>query len=361
MSDRLSIAAIKMRLLERIGEVVARLVPRATRHHGYWQGPNPTRAKDGKSSFTVWRNGAWKEFDSGEKGDIIDLIAYSRRCERADAIVWAKDFLGIRDMPPEERARLDRLAAEKIEQQRKAAAADAERKRKRAFEIWLRAGGIRPDGPVTRYLRHWRIDLSAVSGLTGDLREAPALDYFGPRPAAAEPRWRYHGPALVAPIRHLKDPGFGAIMGVQALFVQEDSDKLAPLPAPKCMIGAKKGGAVWISNGPSGLTPPQRLERWRATGEQEDLLVTEGVKTGLAGALVLAELRCWALLDLGNIGAVPFLPWVRRLVVAIENDIKPAALEQREKTLDALRDRGFEVLELVPPVGSDLADTLRGD
>lgn len=357
MTHDIAIRTIKDQLLQRLPALVEKLCPGMRRHGRYWQGPNPTRAKDSKSSFTVWATGAWKEFDAGEdeKGDVIDLIAYARRCARGEAIRWAKDWLGIGAMSAEDRARLDRLAAEKLERQKRQDEADAIARRRRAFDMWLKAGPIRAGGPVDCYLKHWHIDLAELANPAGDLREAGDLAYWGPRPDASDRFWRWSGPALVAPIRQLSGPAFGEIVGAQALFVQRDSEKLAPLPTPKVMLGSKKGGGVFISNGPSGLA----ASAVAASGLTEDLVVVEGVKTGLAAATTLPEVRIWSLLDLGNIAELPPLNWVRKLIVAIENDVKPKAIEARERTLNALTAKGFDLREWTPPWGSDLADTLK--
>lgn len=360
MTDRLPVATIKHQLVGRIRELVAALAPGGRWHGSYWQGPNPTRAKDSRSSFTVWSNGAWKEYDQGEdvKGDVIDLIAYCRRCEKGDAIRWAKDWLGIGHMTREERDRLDRLAAMKAERQKKEALELAERKRRRAFQIVLEAKPWRPGTAGDRYLKHWGIDVAEIANFAGDVKEHSALDYFGPKPADRSD-FRWHGPALVLPIRQVS----GEISAVQAYFLRDDSEKLAPVPVNKPVLGPKKAGAVWISNGPSGLDPLAFARRFAETGAREDLLVTEGGKTGLAGALALPEVRVWSLLDLGNIGALPLLRWVRHLVVALENDVEPRALEAREKTLAQLAATGFDVVPFERPAawGSDLADTLKGE
>lgn len=358
MTDRLPVATIKGMLAQRLPSLLGTIAPGMKRKGNHWQGPNPTRTKDSGTSFTVWHNGAWKEFDQGEdeKGDVIDLIAYCRRCDKGDAIRWAKDWLGIGSLSPQERATLDRLAAAKAQRQKQAALDEAERKRKRAFAIVLDARPIREGSPVDRYLKHWGIDVGEIANFAGDVKEAATLDYFGPRPDG-DPGFRYHGPALVAAIRQAN----GAISTVQALFVREDSAKLMALPAAaRPVLGPKKHGAVWISNGPTGLDPLAAARRFAETGEREDLMATEGVKTGLAGAWALPEIRVWSLLDLGNIAELPFLPWVNRLVVALENDLKPAAIEGREKVLAALEAKGFDVVPYMRPAawGSDLADTL---
>lgn len=351
MSDRLAVSAIKAQLIERITSLVQHLLPGARRHGGYWQGPNPRRAKDSRTSFTVWTNGAWKEFDSDEKGDVIDLIAYCRRCTTGEAIVWAKDWLGLWDLSPAERAKLNAKAKAAEAQAADAATAERAAKIRRAHDLWAGSVPISAGGPVDTYLagRLSPCSLRDVAESERDLRQRLGLAYWGPR----QDNRPYSGPAMIAPIRQVD----GTVTGVHATFLTLDGRAKAPVPAPKVMLGIKQGGAVRLTRGESGLTWPQLV----ASGSREDLVITEGIETGLSVAVALPEVRVWAALDLGNIGALPTMPAVRRLIVCTENDVKPAAIEQRERSLDALRGRGFDVVEMAPPWGSDFNDTLRGE
>lgn len=348
MRDQLTVAAIKDQLLARIGEVVATLCPGMKKSGGYWQGPNPTRARDSGTSFTVWTMGAWIEYDSGEKGDIIDLIAYCRRCSKGEAIAWAKDFLGLRDLDPAMRAKLDAQAKAKQERARKAEAEEKAAKQRRAFDLWLGGKKLMPGSIAWRYLAGRAIDLADLVNGEGELKDSSrSLPIWG----APNRGINWIGPAMLAPIRQVD----GAILGVHATFLMPDGSGKAPVPAAKVMLGTKQGGFVRLSRGASGLP----FEDVAKTSMIEPLVLGEGIETCLSAAIALPEARVWAALDLGNLASLPFRPEIRPLVILKENDVDLAPLEQRQRVMDALADKGFDVREMVPTWGNDFNDTLR--
>jgi len=348
MTD-LTVAAIKDLLVPRLAELLVQLAPGMRRHGGYWQGPNPTRAKDGKTSFTVWHNGAWKEFDSGEKGDIIDLIAYCRQGTRGQAIAFAKDFLGLRNMPEAERRRLDEQARARAERHRKAEDDERQAKQRRAFEMWLAGRPVTAESVTGRYLAGRGIALAELVNAEGDLKDsAGSLKYWGPRGEGDRP---WLGPAMLAPIRQLS----GEILGVHATFLKPDGTGKAPVLNAKLMLGLKQGGFVRLSRGVSGL-PFGDLAK---AGLAEPLVVGEGIETCLSVALAVPEARVWAALDLGNMATLTPHPGIGPLVILKENDTKPAAIDQRQRVMDQLAAKGFDIREMVPPAGNDFNDTLK--
>lgn len=351
--DRLTVAAIKDQLLPRMQELVATLCPGMKRHGNYWQGPNPTRAKDSKTSFTVWTMGAWKEYDSGETGDVIDLIAYCRRCTKGEAIAWAKDFLGLRDLDPATRAKLDAQAKEKRDRQAKAEAEERAAKQRRAFDLWLGGRKLAPGSLAWRYLAGRSIDMAELVNAEGDLKDsATSIRYWGPR----EPGFDWLGPAMLAPIRRVGGETGGEILGVHATFIDPVSQGKAAVPNPKLMLGTKQGGFVRLTRGETGLPFEDQVK----ADITAPLILGEGIETCLSVAVALPEHRVWAALDLGNMASLPFLPQIRPLVILKENDTKPQAIEQRQRVMDQLTDKGFDVREMVPPAGNDFNDTLRG-
>ena len=106
---------------------------------------------------------------------------------------------------------------------------------------------------------------------------------------------------------------------------------------------------------PSGRT----LAEVAAAGDAEDVIVAEGIESGLGWVPAAPEARVWAALSLGNIAALaPVLsrPGVRRVFWAIENDVKAKAIEAQERVRQALAETGKPVIEMPSPVGSDIAD-----
>ena len=346
--ERIPVSAIKEGLLPLLPDLVGRLVPGAQRHGQYWQAPNPTRAEKSRTPFTVWANGAWKEYDSDEKGDVIDMIAYCLRCDRTGAIRWAKDYLGIDRLSDDERRAMAKRALEKAEKRAADADADKERKRQSAFKLWLDAPPMVPGDPAVLYLRDARgIDLFAVPNLVAG--EGRFL--------ARTRHWvgKFDAPAMVWPVRTL-----GAVTGVHLTFLRQTAkgwDKVDHA-SPRLMLGDVSGGVVYISHGPSGLPPREAA----MAGYRDPLILGEGNETGLSLALGVPEARVWATLSLGNMAKAPVNhPCVGAVFVALENDIKSAALGMRDKMLDTLTARlGAAPGQLVPPCGSDFNNTLTG-
>ncbi|HOB97678.1 MAG TPA: hypothetical protein PKM43_02895 [Verrucomicrobiota bacterium] len=58
--------------------------------------PNEHSHGDANPSFSIFDDGRrWKDFATGEGGDVLDLIAKSRGCRMGDAIRWVEDRLGV--------------------------------------------------------------------------------------------------------------------------------------------------------------------------------------------------------------------------------------------------------------------------
>jgi hypothetical protein len=53
-------------------------------------------------------------------------------------------------------------------------------------------------------------------------------------------------------------------------------------------------------------------------------------------------------------------PAISAVILAIENDVKPQALKQREKVIETLEGFGKPVIPMKPHMGSDFADVMKG-
>lgn len=79
------------------------LLPGGKRKAGEWTAGN-TLGEAGQSlsvRLTGAKAGVWKDFASGEAGDLLDLWAATRGCSIAEAITEAKAYLNIRDTMPQ--------------------------------------------------------------------------------------------------------------------------------------------------------------------------------------------------------------------------------------------------------------------
>lgn len=96
-------AELAQRMAAESASIVAHLLPDGKRQAGEWK----CGSKNGEpgQSLSVRLSGAkagiWSDFSTGEKGDILDLWTAVRGVSMTQAMVEAKQFLGVRDSMPE--------------------------------------------------------------------------------------------------------------------------------------------------------------------------------------------------------------------------------------------------------------------
>ncbi len=359
-------------LEERLDRLVFEFWPNAETH-----GPviycNPKPGDLGSFQvFLVTRGknigGHWARYSQKRGGNVLNLIAYGLSGETehkpasyGPAILWAKQWLGL-DRPETDAERRRREA--RFERRRRENAAKAEQAARRASdhvaEIWR---GARPidwddtDNPVVRYLTGdpvWKGDKN-VGNRGFDLG---AIEHWcGPKVLRYHPElWHWTAkvtvPAMIAAISSphgfrsvhctALDPG-----GVGKAKIRGNA---------KLMRGPVEGGFVPITLGETGLT----LREAEAAGCVSSLLICEGIETGTALACGISEPRIWAALSIANIAALAPLiarsTAIDRVVLAIENDVKPQAIRDRERVLSALEEAGKPVYSIRSHAGSDFAD-----
>lgn len=100
-------AEVSQLLADRAADVVAHLLPRGKKAAGEWK-VGSVNGEEGQSlsvRVTGTKRGLWKDFQSGEGGDLLDLWVASRACSMAEALREAKSFLGVRDEMPQREAK----------------------------------------------------------------------------------------------------------------------------------------------------------------------------------------------------------------------------------------------------------------
>lgn len=97
---------IAQRLAENAAGVAQHLLPKGKKAAGEWK-VGGIGGEEGQSlsvRLTGAKRGVWKDFQSGEAGDLLDLWAAARSLSIAEALAEAKAYLGVRDdMPKRER------------------------------------------------------------------------------------------------------------------------------------------------------------------------------------------------------------------------------------------------------------------
>lgn len=349
-AHRLSVPEIKALLQDRVGELAPALVPEGKRQGRYWLARSPLRDEKNES-FAIWLTGAgrgaWKDFGSGDKGDIIDLIAVfacGGGCPpsidaRKGAIHWAKTWLGL-DRGGVDASSLRRAFKRVAAQTQRRDEDERGQKQKKAFEIWLAGDGLR-DTVADVYLRARGIDLRAIPNLEASLRFCARIKH---------PHCDHVGPAMlgkfVGPI--------GDFRACHVTFLAQDGAGKAALERPKIIYGSFTGAVIRLTRGESGLSPEE--------APPGPCVVGEGIETVLTAALARPDWRAWAAGTLDNMGNVPKHRCVDAWIVAADNDLKPTARESFERALAKISALGLPVV-VARAFGekNDLNDLLMGE
>lgn len=96
-------AELSLRMASDVPAIAAYLLPNGKRQSGEWK-VGSTNGEVGQSlsvRLSGAKAGVWKDFSSGESGDVLDLWAACRGLTVAQAMNEAKQYLGVRDTMPE--------------------------------------------------------------------------------------------------------------------------------------------------------------------------------------------------------------------------------------------------------------------
>ena len=367
MTRRPSAAEVKSHALDRLENILDRLAPGGRISGGLYSPRNPTRDDKKPGSFVIRVTGAARgsfvEYvnPDSEKGDVIDLVSYlltggaldfKSRERRGAAIRWIADFCGLERMQDSQRAAAHEAAKRRQEQ----AAGEAQRvvqKRTRAFNMWLKAGGIL-GSPAEKYLANRGIPIAGMAErLETDLRCIPSLEYWLDRKRHEHSNKPYgeRFPCMIAALRDIRD----VVRAVHCTFLSADGQHKADVVKPKLIWPDYKGCVIHLAKGGSGLTVKDAI----AAGLRETVAVSEGIEDGLTLALGAPELRVWAAASLANIGNAPALPIVDSWLIHRQNDNSYAAVKAFDQVRRKLEETGRPVAEIASHEGKDINDLLR--
>lgn len=371
MSDRAEIAHVKVLLNDRLEELCAWLLPHGRRYGGVWVSNNPVTGDFGHEPhlrvYLTGIVGSWKDYRSGQKGDVLKLIQYVRETDFHGAMEIARDWLGLQRMSVQERRVSNDAARKRMAEAEAAAKRKEDAKRREAEKRFLSAA---PYGSGTAAEMHARrfdietrgIDLDAIRHLDkSTFRYHPALEYWSLAEWRKDPQTgRFYkakaGPELPAII--------SAMRSATGQFIDHHCTFLDPVKPDKALLykGTKKlsprlmllpnaGAVMRISHGPEGLPPEQSCQ-------PHPLILGEGRETCLRLAQAVPEARVWACGSINGIRNAPVqFPFVSAIFVAGENDWeKPQALAQLDAALEALEASGKPVELMRPHDGSDFND-----
>ena len=256
--------------------------------------------------------GKWTDAATGEHGDLLDLIAASRRIDATRTVL-------------EEARRFLNLPVPEVVRTRAPALAGSPEAARRLFAASKPIIGTL----VETYLRERGI--TALQDCTA-LRFHPRCYYRQDGEAAAGARADW--PALVAAVTDLD----GTMTGAHRTWLDPSGRTKAPVATPRRAIGHLLGNAVRF-------------------GTAVDVMAAgEGIETILSLRRVMPTLPLVAALSANHLAALALPPALRRLYIARDND--PAGRRAADVLTERAQDGRVEALVLAPTLG-DLNDDLR--
>jgi hypothetical protein len=306
-------AEISRLLADRVDVLALDLLPGGHREGHEWRAGS--LAGEPGSSLGVHlygqKRGVWADFATGDSGDALDLVRASLGVDMAEAMAWARRWLGIDDGE----ANVPRRAPAKP------SAADPDRWRR----PWQSARPI-AGTPAESYL--------AARGLRFDNPDGQVLRFAARRARKSPDEQFEHLPALLCA---LSDARTGEQCGIINIYLQQDGRDRIRDPKGKTVTGRARGAVVMLS----AFDEPTM-----------GLALCEGVETGIA--IFQSELRpIWACGGAGTLANFPLLGGIEALTIAADTG---APGQQAAATLaERWRRAGREVSTAAPPAG-DWAD-----
>ena len=359
-------AEIKDLLKQRIAGLCATLLPNGKMEGRLWVANHPH--KDSPKQLPALKiavrgdAGAWRDYRSGEKGDVILLIAMCLQTDFAGAMKWARDWLGIRQMSRADRQALREAAATHQKAAADRSAKDRAYKLIKAQELFHVAhsfGGHPIEKHAFAYFAERRCSMALVDHLnTQSFRFSPATSWW------KGAKWDYRngqrfktseGPEFPAVHSALRAKT-GMVTCCHVTFLDPLLPAKAPVQPAKLMYGEALGAVIEISTGEGGVA------FWHETVPRP-LILCEGIETGLAIAGAVPEVRVWAGASMAGMGAAPIdHACVSDLTVARDNnDGNRQALAQLDRCLAQLEAHGKPMAIMKSHVGDDFNDLTKGE
>lgn len=322
-------------------EALARdLLPAGKRHGGWWCVGSLAGEPGGSLiiRLTGDRRGHWQDKATGEAGDALGLLTQCRFGGDTKAgYRGACDYLGLPypDAPPQQQRQPRPPPPPQGEDTR-------ERYRMVAQQRWLEARASIVDTPVDAYLMGRGIDIRKLPRVPGALRFHG--DLFN-----SDTRLRL--PAMVAAI-HGPD---GTHQATHRTWLERTGGGWikARLPRNKMVLGDFPGGSIRLARGASN-----RALKDAPAGDP--VVIAEGIESALSIAIAVPEVRVLCAVSQGNMASVWLPDQIGTVILAIDNDIKPAAKIAAQRIVDRYLERGCDVRTARSPVGNDFNDALTG-
>lgn len=336
-------------LRERAEELAFALFPAAVKSGGMLHigSVHGERGDSLKIMLNGPKRGTWADYaaspgDVAGMGDMLKLVQLTvapplgNAHPSANAVRWAKGWLGIESMDP---AALDRFRVRSEAAQRKAEAAAAgvvERSALNARNMWL-AGAPIVGTPAIRYLEGRGIDFATIGRVPGALRfrhDVNHADYGRPCPALLTAGIALDGVHSCTHATYLdraSDGSWGKLPPYQHTDLETGEVKL--VKCAKKIFGKGHGYHFPVLKGPSG----KGLKHMPAG---EALHISEGLEDALTFAMVEPGARIVMAGTLGRIGEMDVPPQCGDIVILAQRDAPGSkAAESFAKQIEAQQAR----------------------
>ncbi len=317
---RLNASELAQRLGRQAEAVCRHYLSNGRKQGNYWQ-VGDVQNTPGRSMFVRLTGpeagkgaaGKWVDAQSGEHGDLLDVIAESLGLiDFADVAKEARRFLSLPHPEPEPQSRKSRTPP--------APSGSSEAARR----LW------RMTHPLIGSLAETYLRGRGIADLRGtaNLRFHPNC-YWRPEGDGSTETW----PAMIAAVTDLN----GKITGSHRTWLTRDGSGKAPVDPPRKAMGDLLGHAVRF-------------------GEAQDVMAAgEGIETILSLRQALPIMPMISALSAGHLAAILFPPNLRRLYIVRDND--PAGDVARDSLVDRAIEAGIEAITLSPMLG-DFNDDL---
>jgi len=274
-----------------------------------------------KGSFSLAiagsRQGLWFDHEIGRGGDIIEFIKTERGCSFVEALDHAAQYVAelrngnhsSRPVRPAPRPTVDDDG-------------DDEKRIEQALTIWCE----------TRPLR----GSLAETYLSSRCIEVPdqALEVL-----RFHPRCPWGIGTSAAMVALIRDVITDEPTGIHRTALSADGSKIG-----RKALGLKGGGAIKLSP---------------LMGAGSELLIGEGIETTLSASMLGFGSPAWSVIDAGEMSRFPALPWIGRLTVAVDHDVKGEGEKAAAETKARWEAAGLRVRTAMPSTpGEDFNDVL---
>jgi hypothetical protein len=367
--NRSDLPDIKQGLKDRILDLCRQLLPDGRPMGRLFVAHNPVTRDDAQSpEFKVALDrdtGAWKDWRTGEKGDVLGLVAYVMQTDVRGALAWSRDWLGISRMSGEDRRRM----AERARQAQQTAVRDREAGRLKrmgqAERIWNKGfqDGARSTAEALgrAYFAARQVPLDAIPNRDlQTFRFAPAQEFWSRAQFRHQDGRRVKvqdGPLYPAVLSAMR-LATGQVAAVHMTFLSPLGPQKLPVSKDenaKIMFGEAMGAMIRISHGPEG-EPPETAR------QVHPLIIGEGIETVASLAISAPEARVWAGGSLAGMLHAPVdLPCIGAILVAKDHFKSPTTEKQFNQVLEAYGRCGKPIVVMETPVGNDFNDLMQDD